>query len=170
MHKLFPTSAALAGCVAAIPVPLRLELGITVPDKDGAGAVADSKSNQPKPKEKNEMKVIQNAIAALAVLLLASSHRAFAVSGIQLSIQGTDVVLRWPSQPGQAFIIGYRPTLDASTPWTFLETSYAAATGTETTYVHQNVVVFPQAAQGDGEGGGGGAPPSPAAGQSTTSQ
>ena len=60
--------------------------------------------------------------------LFISIFQSLAVQGVRLSIQNnTDVVLRWPSTPGQTFIIGYRPTLDASTPWTFLETAYNAA-------------------------------------------
>lgn len=60
----------------------------------------------------------------------------WAVQGVSLSFQGNDVVLRWPSQPNQRFIVGYRPAFGPATPWTLLATSVAASAGTETTYVH----------------------------------
>lgn len=104
------------------------------------------------------------ALLVLSAGVLTSS----AVQGVRLSLQGSDVALRWPSQPCQAFIIGYRPSLDPSTPWTFLDTAYASASsGTETTYVHPNVVIFPPPGTG---GGGGGAPPSPSSSQSVSSE
>jgi hypothetical protein len=116
------------------------------------------------------MKLTKCTSLALLTLFFVSVQHLFGVTGTRLAIQGTDVVLRWPSRPGEIFIIGYRPTLDPATPWTFLETSYDAdPTGTETTYVHQNVVVFPAAAPGGGEGGGGGTPPSPSSTQATAS-
>lgn len=98
-------------------------------------------------------------LLGIVVLLFASIFHGLPVNGVRLSIQnGTDVLLRWPSTPGQRFIIGYKPTLtDAS--WTFLETSYAASAGAETTYVHPGVVVFPPAPSGGGGGTGG--PPAP---------
>ncbi len=103
------------------------------------------------------MKMIKGTTLALLVLFGLSTSDLSAVTGTRLTIQGTDVVSRWPSRPGEIFIIGYRPTLDSSTPWTFLETAYdAATTGTETTYVHANVVTFPPAAPG---GAGDDAPP-----------
>lgn len=111
------------------------------------------------------MKTTPKAILAVLALLLFSFQSAHAVNVVQLSIQGNDVHLRWPSQPGQTFIIGYRPTLDPSTPWTFLETAYAASQGIETTFVHHGVVVFPAAPAG----GGGDSPPSPASSESSTS-
>ncbi len=116
------------------------------------------------------MKTTPKAVLAALTLLLLSLQSGHAVNGVQLSIQGNDVHLQWQSQPGEVFIIGYRPTLDPGTPWTFLETAYAAgSSGTETTYVHPDVVVFPPAVPGGGEGGGGGAPPSASSSQSSAS-
>ena len=80
--------------------------------------------------------MIQKAIVAIVALVLASAHGAFAVTGVQLSIQGTDVVLRWPSQPCRIYIVGYRPAFDPATPWTFLTTTLPASAGSETTFTH----------------------------------
>ena len=60
-------------------------------------------------------------------------------------------MLLWPSSPGEIFIIAYRPTLDPSASWTLLDTSYDAdATGTETTFIHEGVVVYPPPQEGSG--------------------
>ena len=101
-----------------------------------------------------------NRIKALAftALFLASAFEGFAVNVVHLSVIGDDVVLRWPSEPEQTFIIFYRPTLDPSTPWTALELAYAAAEGTNTTYVHGGIVTYPPALAGDGGNGSGGPP------------
>jgi len=101
-----------------------------------------------------QMKMTLKTLIATIGLLLLSLHGVQAVSGAQLSIQGNDVHLGWASQPGQTFIIGYRPTLDPSTPWTVLETAYAASTNTTTTYVHAGVVVYPSAQDSGGGGDG----------------
>lgn len=81
------------------------------------------------------MKMIRKVIVAI-VALVASSHSAFAVTGVQLSFQGTDVVLRWPSQPCRIYIVGYRPAFDPATPWTFLTTTLPASAGSETIFTH----------------------------------
>jgi hypothetical protein len=114
------------------------------------------------------MKNVQ-AVIAVAAAFMASALSSEAVLDVRLSIQNsTDVVLRWPSRATDVFIIAYRPTLDPSTPWTFLDTAYAASSaGAETTYIHPNVVVFPPPEAG--EGGGGESPPSPSSSQSTAS-
>jgi hypothetical protein len=99
------------------------------------------------------MKMTKIISLAVLALFLVSTHHAFGVTGTQLTIQGNDATLRWPSSPGEVFIIAYRPTLDPSTPWTLLETSYGAdATGTETTFIHEGVVVYPPPPEGGGGG------------------
>jgi hypothetical protein len=86
------------------------------------------------------MKMTQKAIVALVALVLAAADSAFAVTNVQLSIQGADVVLRWPSRSCQTFVIGYRPALSAATPWTLRETALAASQGTFTTNVPSGAV------------------------------
>ena len=82
------------------------------------------------------MKTLKCTILALIALLWTQTQPVFAVTGTQLTIQGTDVVLRWPSRPGEIFIVSYRPALDPSTPWTFLTTTLPAVAGSETTFTH----------------------------------
>jgi hypothetical protein len=86
------------------------------------------------------MKMTQKAIVAMVALVLAAADSAFAVTNVQLSIQGADVVLRWPSRSCQTFVIGYRPALSAATPWTLRETALAASQGTFTTNVPSGAV------------------------------
>lgn len=86
------------------------------------------------------MKTIQKVILATVALAFAAAHSALAVTNVQLSIQGSDVVLRWPSLPCQTFIIGHRSTLNTATPWTLRETALAASQGTFTTNVHSGAV------------------------------
>jgi hypothetical protein len=82
------------------------------------------------------MKKTMHKLITLAVALLAATQTALAVTGVQLSFQGSDVVLTWPSQPGQTFIVGYRPAFDPATPWTFLTNALPAAAGNQTTFTH----------------------------------
>jgi len=92
------------------------------------------------------MKKTMHRIATLAVALLVGAQTALAVTGVQLTIQGSDVVLTWSSQPGQTFIVGYRPAFDPATPWTFLTNTLPAAAGSQTTFIHSGAF----------QGGGGG--------------
>ncbi len=90
-------------------------------------------------------------IAALAVSLTASL-KTFAVEGLQLSLQCSNVVLSWPSIPGQNYIIQYRQTLDPSTPWQTLTNLYPGDWTTNVTvFVHSNIVQHPNCG---GTGGG----------------
>jgi len=65
---------------------------------------------------------------------------AFSIVG---SIQGTAVLLTWPSVPGQTFQVDHRPTLDSGTPWLPLVTNWPSAAGAFTTYVHTNALAAP---------------------------
>jgi hypothetical protein len=104
------------------------------------------------------MKMTLKSITVVLALLLLSSHGILAVSGLRLTVEGNDVHLVWDSLPEQAFIVGYRPTLDPSTPWTIIANNYPASSETNTTFVHAGVVVYPAAPSG---GGGGGDPFAP---------
>jgi len=74
-------------------------------------------------------------VAVLGVLF-AMVLNSSAVEGVQLSFQGSDVVLSWPSQQQQTFIVGYKPNLDPGTQWTFLTTTLPATAGSQTTFIH----------------------------------
>jgi hypothetical protein len=89
---------------------------------------------------------------AASAILLAAAARSFAVEGQALQIQGTNLVLSWPSPGGyQQYLIQYRATLDPSTPWTELTNNYFANSSGRTTYTILGVV--PQAQVGGGGGG-----------------
>jgi len=67
----------------------------------------------------------------------------YAVDGLRITVQGSDVVLSWPTILGQGdtYIVQYRPTLDQSTPWQTLTNSYPASDADNfTVFVHSNIV------------------------------
>jgi hypothetical protein len=99
---------------------------------------------------KRPMKTIKQGIVRAAILLLASAVHTFAIEGLNLSLQCSNVVLRWPSTNEETYIVQYRPTLDASTPWQTLTSSLPADAGTNLTfYVHSNIVQYPNCGGGD---------------------
>ena len=62
------------------------------------------------------MNTIKQGIIGTAVLLVAA-HHTFAIEGLKLSLQCSNVVLSWPSVEGETYIVQYRPTLVPGTPW-----------------------------------------------------
>lgn len=83
------------------------------------------------------------------MVVLSSTINAFAIEGLQLSLQCSNVVLTWPSIEYRNYIVQYRPTLDPSTPWQTLTSSLPADFGTNLTFfVHSNVVQFPNCDSG----------------------
>jgi hypothetical protein len=104
---------------------------------------------------------------SIAICLLASAIQSFAIEGLKLSLQCSNVVLSWPSVDGEIYIVQYRPTLDVATPWQTLTSSLPADVGTNLTFfVHSNIVQNPNCggsvAEGSGDEGGDG-PPAPGA-------
>jgi hypothetical protein len=90
------------------------------------------------------MKSPKYGIIPAGLLLLASAAHTFGIEGLTLSLQCSNVVLSWPSTPGENYIVQYRPTLDPSTPWETLTSSWAADPTTNITYfVHSNIVQNP---------------------------
>lgn len=67
------------------------------------------------------------------VLFLVSLVQTFAIEGLKLSLQCSNVVLSWPSMEGETYIVQYRPTLRANDPWRTLTSSLPAGTGTNIT-------------------------------------
>ncbi len=107
------------------------------------------------------MKRIRQAIIGAGVLLLASTFHSFAVDGLQLSVQSTNVMLSWPSVEGETYVVQYRRTLDPADLWQTLAAGWSAATGTNiTSFIHYGIVQYPPASSGGGTNGGG-SPPSP---------
>ena len=107
------------------------------------------------------MKTIRHAIIGAVALSCASAIHTFAIEGLKISVQSSNVVLSWPSTNGETYIVQYRPTLNTTSSWTTLTDFYPAATGTNITFfVHSNIVQYPQVLD-NGTNSGGGAPPAP---------
>jgi hypothetical protein len=112
------------------------------------------------------MKAIKPAVVgAVASLFVASAIPSFAIEGLQISVQSSNVVLSWPSVDGSGanYIVQYRQTLDGTDAWQTLASSWPAASGTNITFfVHSNAVNYPTGSYDGGTNGGGDpTPPSP---------
>ena len=100
------------------------------------------------------MKTIPRGAIVGAGILLASNIHTLAIEGLQLSLQCSNVVLSWPSRPGQNYIVQYRPSLAPNTPWRTLTNSYPTDWNTNVLiFVHSNIVRYPNC-----RGAGGGSP------------
>ncbi len=100
---------------------------------------------------------MKSTLAIAVLLALGLSRSVHAIEDFQLQVQGTNVVLSWPSTESETFIVRYRARIDAVHPWTILTNDLPAAQGTNrTALTHFGVVEFPS---GGGGGGGGGNPP-----------
>ena len=98
---------------------------------------------------------------ALACCLTSFTNQSFAIEGIQVSIQSSNVVLSWPSDPSETYVVQYRPSLLSTNGWQTLTNSLAAATDTNITYfVHSNSVQYGTVTffSGDTNSGSGGIP------------
>lgn len=116
------------------------------------------------------MKTIRQAIFAAALITLASVSETPAVPGTKIAVVCPDVVLWWPSTPGQSFLVEFRPDLNPGTAWSPLTNYLPAATATnQTTSIHSNQVQCASGGSFIGGGDGGGDPPVPnSAAMSTT--
>jgi len=95
------------------------------------------------------MKTSTYAIIAAAVLLFTSTDQTLAVDGLKISTQSSDVILSWPSMPGQTHLILFTTNLLA--PWTALTTGYPAAEATnKTTFIHYGQIPIPSLFAGSG--------------------
>ena len=107
------------------------------------------------------MKIIRQAIIGAVALSFASAIHSFAIEGLQLSVQSSNVILSWPSITNETYLVQYRPTLDPSSSWTTLTDSYPAAIGTNVTFfVQSNIVQYPLVLAGSTNTGSS-TPPSP---------
>ena len=99
------------------------------------------------------MKNIRQAIIGAVALSFASAIHTFAIEGLKISVQSSNVVLSWPSTNTETYIVQYRPTLTPDSSWQTLADNLAAANSTNITrFVHSNSVQYAPA----GSGGGGG--------------
>ena len=100
------------------------------------------------------MKIAKMAIIGTAALLLLTAANSFAIEGLTISVQSSNVVLTWPTVDGNGdmYIVMRRADLSSSSIWTVLTNYYPAATGTNaTTFIDYGVVT-----NANGSGGGGG--------------
>ncbi len=93
----------------------------------------------------------------IAVSLSMSTH---AIEGLRISVVQSNVVLGWPSQTNENFIVQWRAAFDTNTPWTTLATNHLAATDTNwTVFTHTNQIPGNTNISTMGGGGGSGGPP-----------
>jgi hypothetical protein len=93
------------------------------------------------------MKTTKSAILVAGAALLVSTAQSFGVVGQAIQVQGTNLVLSWPSQGYEYYLIQYRPTLATNTPWTELTNNYPANSTNLTTFI------IPQATPGGASAG-----------------
>ena len=94
------------------------------------------------------------------------TSQTFAIEGLQVSVQSTNAVLSWPSDPSETYIVQSRNTLNAAESWATLTDYYPADSSTNITFfVDPNPVQFGSSGSG-GSGGGSGGIPSPGSGGS----
>ncbi len=110
------------------------------------------------------MKMTKLGTTTALIALFASTLPLRAVVGQFLEVQGTNLILSWPSLGYEEYMILYRPTLDPSTPWTVLANNYFANSTSFTTFVITGAIPA-TLATGSGSGGteGGGIPEIPMA-------
>ncbi len=115
------------------------------------------------------MKTIQSGIIA-AAFILGSVFESSAVVGQSLEIQGTNLVLSFPSTGSEYFLIQNRSSLDPSTPWGTLTNAYPANSTNRTTFVIPCCLLpaSPGGTNGGGSSSGGDGPPAPGASMTTS--
>ena len=88
------------------------------------------------------MKIIRGI--GVAVLLGLTTLQTFAIEGLQVSVQCSNVCLSWPSVEGEIYVVEYRQTLTDTNGWQMLTADLAAETGTNrTVFVHTNIIQNP---------------------------
>lgn len=94
---------------------------------------------------------MRKILAGLFVLL---ALNASAIEGLRISVVQSNVVLGWPSQTNESFIVQWRSSFDTNHPWLTLTTNHLAATGTNwTVFTHTNSVLYPEPCPGSTNGG-----------------
>lgn len=100
------------------------------------------------------MKTSSRKILVLAAcFLIASAIHTFAIEGLQISVQCSNVMLSWPSDEfsGETYIVQYKPDLVSTNPWITLTNYMPPGSGTNiTVFVHSNVVQNPCNCGGNG--------------------
>jgi len=113
----------------------------------------------------------KTAFLTLIGILMAFTRPSFAIEGLTISIECTNVVLRWPSVEGETYIVQHRASLDTNETWETLTNFYPAFSGTNwTTFVHFDQVTCIDTNYSGGGTNIGGGPPDPSESLSANSQ
>lgn len=84
-------------------------------------------------------------------VLITTTISGFAIEGLKLSLQCSNVVLSWPSVEDETYMVQYRQSLETNSPWIWLTNALAAEVGTNLTFfVHSNVVQYANCGGGAG--------------------
>ncbi|MGO9586546.1 MAG: hypothetical protein ACLP2Y_10155 [Limisphaerales bacterium] len=87
------------------------------------------------------MKTITHAIIGAVALSFASAIHSHAVVGQALQVQGTNLVLSWPSPGGyQQYHVRFRQTLNPDDLWSCFTNAYPANSTNRTTLIIYGVV------------------------------
>jgi hypothetical protein len=98
------------------------------------------------------MKILTSILAGAAVVL--SPFASQAITNSAIAISGTNVVLSWPSQGYESYLVQYRPTLAPSDSWSQMANAYPANSTNRTTFTIYGVVSSPSSGGGTNSGGG----------------
>jgi hypothetical protein len=80
-------------------------------------------------------------IGVVALLLASANNQTWAIEGLNVSVQSSNVVLSWPSVASETYIVQYRPSLGGTSSWQTLTSVLPAAVGTNLIfYVHSDAV------------------------------
>jgi hypothetical protein len=102
------------------------------------------------------MKSLTSILAGAVVVL--SPFASQAITNTAIAISGTNVVLSWPSQGYESYLVQCRPTLDPSDSWSQLTNAYPANSTNRTTFTIHGVVSSPSSGGGGTNSGGGDVP------------
>ena len=107
------------------------------------------------------MKATRNLIGrltmgcVLAYCLSLSTSTSFAIEGLKLRVQGSNVILYWPSVQNETYIVQCTTNLSAPITWITLTDLYpASVSGNVTYFTNFNSVNYPPLIASDGDGGG----------------
>ncbi len=89
------------------------------------------------------MKTLAKGLLNTVALLLLANTSSFAIEGLQVSLQSSNVVLHWPSTDGENYIVQYRPALNPTSDWATITSALPADSGTNLTFfIHTNAAQF----------------------------
>ena len=79
------------------------------------------------------MKTLQGISGIITCLLLSSASQTFAIEGLKVSVQSSNVTLSWPSTNGETYVVQSRQSLNTNAAWMTLTNSLPPASGTNLT-------------------------------------